>query len=172
MSPLRQTAIKYGVVCGAIRIVAYLIEAASGMLPMVNLNAFFIDQIIFFGFVLFAIKEFKDYKNGGILHFWQGISIGLIIIFVSSVIFSVFEATYYVVDETVFQSYLKNAIDFFDSQKESKLELIPLEEFNAQRKGIQETTILGLVSGNFVKKLIVGFLVVPLVAVLLRKHKN
>jgi len=172
MSPLKKIALKYGIVCGVIRIIAYMVESAMGLNPLINLNAFFIDQIIFFGFVLFSSKEFKDYKNGGVLHFWQGISIGLIIIFVSSVIFSMFEATYYVLSETVFQDYVSSAREYLESQKESMLTQITQEQFDSRVKELETTTISGLVFGNFFKKLIVGFLVVPLIAILLRKHKN
>ena len=36
-------------------------------------------RILIFGvFIFFSLKEFRDYLNGGILYFWQGMSVGML----------------------------------------------------------------------------------------------
>jgi len=172
MNPLRKTALKYAVICGVMMIVSHLIQDLLGLNPLIEFNAFFIDLIMFLGFIFFATKEFKEYKNGGILHFWQGITIGLIIIFVSCVIFTVFSTTYYTINESAFQQYLQDAMAQFEKQRSVWLEQISEEQFEEQKKGYGESTVYDLVKGKFFTKLVVGFLMTPLVAVLLRKQSN
>lgn len=172
MSTLKRTALKYAVICGIMMIISHLIQEFAGLKPLVSINAFFIDLIMFFGFVFFANKEFKEYKNGGILHFWQGISIGIIIIFVSCVIFSLFAATYYSVNEAAFSEYLQDTQIHFEKLRDASLEQMTVEQFEEQKRNYLETTVTDLVSGKFITKLIIGFLITPMVAVVLRKQSN
>lgn len=170
MSALRKTAIKYAAICGIMMVVSHFIQDAAGLKPLVSINSFFIDLIMFFGFIFFASKEFKEYKNGGILHFWQGVSIGLIIIFISCVIFSVFSATYYSINESAFNDYLQETQVHFEKLREASLEQMTVEQFEAQKKAYLDTTISDLVIGKFFTKLVIGFLMTPLVAIVLRKQ--
>jgi len=170
MSALKKTAIKYAVICGVMMIISHLIQDSAGLKPLVSLNSFFIDLIMFFGFVFFANKEFKEYKNGGVLHFWQGISIGLIIILTSCVIFSVFLATYYTINESAFNNYLQETQIHFEKLREASLEQMTVEQFETQKKNYLKTTVSDLVIGKFFTKLVIGFLMTPLVAIVLRKQ--
>lgn len=172
MSALKKTAIKYAVICGVMMIISHVIQEYAGLKPLVSINAFFIDLVMFFGFVFFANKEFKEYKNGRILHFWQGISIGIIIIFISCVIFTLFGATYYTVNEVAFNEYLQDTQTHFEKLREVSLEQMTVEQFEAQKRNYLETTVFDLVIGKFFTKLIIGFLIAPMVAVVLRKQSN
>ncbi len=151
---------------------AFYSQFLIGINPVINLNSFFIDIVIFFGFVFFGSKEFKDYKNEGYLHFWQGISIGLVIILLSSVIFTAFSATYYTVNQEIFNQYVQNAIEVFQKQKDLLLESITLEQYEENLEELKKTTISDLILTDFFKKMGVGFLVTPVVAILLRKQKQ
>lgn len=169
MSSLRKTALKYALICGVMLIATHIILDLIDAKPLINFNAFFIDLVMFFGFVFFAAKEFKEYRNGGILHFWQGISIGIIIILIGVVIFTVFLATYYTINETAFQEYIADGMAFFEKQRDNWTHLTD-EEFAKQKADYQKATVSNLVLGKFWTKLVVGFLTVPLVAIVLRKQ--
>lgn len=169
MSTLKKTALKYALICGVLLVVAHLFLDFIDAKPLINFNALFIDLVLIFGFVFFACKEFKEYQNGGILHFWQGISIGMIIISIGVVIFTVFLATYYTINEAAFQDYIVDAMNLFEKQRDNWTHLTD-EEFALQKEGYRQTTVAQLVRGKFFTKLIVGFLTVPLVAIVLRKQ--
>lgn len=170
MNALKKTAVKYAIICGLMMVVSHLIQDYAGLKPLVSINSFFIDLIMFFGFVFFANKEFKEYKNGEILHFWQGISIGLIIILISCVIFTMFSATYYTINEFAFNEYLQDTQVHFEKLREASLEQMTEEQFEAQKKAYLDTTVFDLVRGKFFTKLVIGFLMTPLVAIVLRKQ--
>ncbi len=170
--PIVKVAVKYGLICGVLSVFAYYVQLVTGMNPVMNLNSFFIDLIIFFGFIFFANKEFKDYKNSGFLHFWQGMTIGLIIIFTSAVIFSVFSATYYHVNPEVLTEYIQNAVQFLEGKKELLLERESEAAYHQRLKDLKSTTISDVVITDFFKKVGVGFLVTPVIAVLLRKQSK
>lgn len=172
MKPIVKVSIKYGLICGVMSVFAFYVQVLMGMNPLINLNSFFIDLIIFFGFIFFANKEFKDYRNDGFLHFWQGMTVGLIIIFSVGVIFSVFSATYYLINPDVFTEYVQNATKIFENQKELLLERMTEVEFNQRLVDLKATKISDLVITDFFKKVGVGFLVTPVVAVLLRKQSK
>ncbi|MEL7145632.1 MAG: hypothetical protein AAFO69_04630, partial [Bacteroidota bacterium] len=63
MSVLRKTALKYALICGALLIAAHVFLNFIDAKPLINFNALFIDLVLIFGFVFFACKEFKEYKN-------------------------------------------------------------------------------------------------------------
>ncbi|MEO1256106.1 MAG: DUF4199 domain-containing protein [Bacteroidota bacterium] len=168
MSALKKTAFKYAIICGIMMIVSHLIQDLTDMKPLMSINSFFIVLIMFFGFIFFANKEFKEYKNGGILHFWQGVSIGLIIILTSCVIFSVFSATYYSINESAFTEYLQDTQIQAEKMKEAMLEQMTVEQFEKQKKAYLEATVSDLVIGKFFTMLVIGFLMTPLVAIVLR----
>ncbi len=172
MKPIQAVSIKYGLICGVMSIFAFYVQFLLGINPLINLNSFFIDIVIFFGFIFFGAKEFKDYKNEGILHFWQGITVGMIIIFLASVIFTTFSSTYYLINQEVFKEYVQNAITVFENQKPKLLETISEEEYLQKLEDVKNTTISDLAITDFFKKAGVGFLVTPVIAVLLRKQSK
>ncbi len=71
----------YGLSGGLLAIILFLVLwYVVGMNQLVT-NKFF-DAILVLFFVFFSIKDFKDNRNNGVLHYWQGMSVGISTFFV------------------------------------------------------------------------------------------
>jgi hypothetical protein len=173
MNPLVKVSLKYAVSCGVIMCISFLIELNVGVQPNINLVSGIFDALIFFLFIFLGAKEYKDYKNDGYLHFWQGLSIGMIIFLVTGVIFLVFQATYYSVSQGAFDQYISDLISYAESRRaflvEQGMSNIDIENY---LKELKQTTLSSLIFSSLKKKLIVGFFVTPVIAVLLRKQSK
>ena len=130
---------------------------------------FFFDLGIFFLFIYFGGKEFKDYRNNGILHFWQGISIGFIVMIPAVLLFSI--VFYFMFESTpaLLQAYKDGANAMLAEQKDLYLEKFSEEQYIQQLAAVEEESTVRLLFSTFWKKIIAGFLITPVVAIILRK---
>ena len=81
-------------------------------------------------------------------------------------------ATYYTINESAFSNYLQDTQIHFEKLRDASLEQMTVEQFETQKKNYLKTTVSDLVIGKFFTKLVIGFLMTPLVAIVLRKQLN
>lgn len=161
--------IKYAILCALFLIALFFVSLNFGSNPLLDIRHFIFDIAVFFLFIFFAGKEYKDFRNDGYLHFWEGISIGFIV-FVPSVL--IFSLTLYVIFESypvLIDGYKEGAKAFLEMKKEIFLQEFSQEQLEEQIQSIDEVTSLQLVISTFGKKLFAGFLITPVVSIILRK---
>jgi len=161
--------IKYAILCGVFVLGLFFVSMNFGSNPLLDPRHFFFDLAVFFLFIYFAGKEFKDVRNGGFLHFWQGISIGFIVFIPAVLIFSLALYVIFEVYPTLIEEYKEGAKAFLESRKEIFLEEFTEDQFEKQVVSVDDVTSSRLVLNTFWKKLFAGFLVTPVVAIILRK---
>jgi len=172
LSLMIKPSIKYSVLCGVFLTGLFFVSIAFGSNPLIEVRHLIFDLAIFFLFIFFAGKEYKDVGNAGILHFWQGISLG-IIVFIPAVI--IFSLTIYIILElnpTLIDVYKKAAKALQESQRELFLEVYSEETLQKQIREVDLISSIDLVLKTFWKKLFAGFLVTPVAAIILRKKTN
>jgi hypothetical protein len=130
---------------------------------------FFFDLGVFFLFIYFSGKEFKDYRNGGYFHFWQGISIGFVVIIPAVLIFSI--AFYLIFQSTpeLIEAYKDGARALLVEKRDIYLEKFSEDQYLEQLAAVDDETTTRLLISTFWKKIIAGFLITPVVAIILRK---
>src|SRR5687768_6104734 len=112
MKSLVQVALKYGVIAGVLGAILVLGLYYIGRHPFL-IPVFFDFRIILFAvFIFFALKEFRDYYQAGILYFWQGLIVSFI--FVAS--FALIAATGIFVFIQLKPEFLSSYIDLSLSQ--------------------------------------------------------
>ena len=67
---------RYGIIGGGIVIILFLVFYFLDLDPLVNIKL--VDVLILAIFIFFALKEFRDVYNNRELHFWQGMTGGVI----------------------------------------------------------------------------------------------
>ena len=130
---------------------------------------FFFDVGVFFLFIYFGGKEFKDFRNAGYLHFWQGISIGFIVIIPAVLLFSI---VFYIMFQTnveLLEAYKEGARAMLFEKKDLYIERFSEEQYQEQLTAVADETTVRLLFSTFWKKIIAGFLITPVVAIILRK---
>lgn len=132
---------------------------------------FIFDLGIFFLFIYFSGKEFKDYRNGGYFHFWQGISIGFIVIIPAVLLFSIAFYITFQKNPELLTAYQEGTKALLDPNKEIYLEKYSEQQYE-QITAVDDETTVRLLFSTFWKKIIAGFLITPVVAIILRKNLN
>ena len=127
------------------------------------------DSGVFFLFIFFAGKEFKDFRNEGYLHFWQGISIGFIVLIPAVLIFSIAFYVIFEVNTELIVGYKEGAKAFLMDRKEIFLKEFSQEQLEEQIAAVDEVTTVQLLFSTFWKKIGAGFLVTPIISIILRK---
>lgn len=161
--------LKYSILCGIFLSALFFISLTFGSNPLLDQRHFFFDLAVFALFIFFACKEFKVYRNGGIFHFWQGINIGFIIMIPSVIIFSLFLFVIFEQFPELIDQYKVGAKLLVDAQKELYVETFGEKVIEEQYEQIDARKPIDLIMRSSVWKIITGFLVTPVVAIILRK---
>lgn len=161
--------IKYSVICGVFLIALFWLSLKFGSNPLLDAKHFFFDLSILFLFIYFANREFKTYHNEGYLHFWQGMTISLIVYLPAAVIFSLLLLLILTIDPSIMENYRLDTLAFLESKKDVLLEGISQEDYDQQKAGVKNASILDLVISSGLKKIVAGFFITPVVSIILRK---
>ncbi len=108
--------------------------------------------------------------DGGLFHFWQGMTIGFLVYTVATAVFSVLLLVYFEIITEALSSYKIAAIEFLNAKKELYLEEFGTDEFQSQIAAIEEISSFDLVLSATLKKLLAGFFITPVISIILRKQ--
>ncbi len=172
IKPLAGVGTRYGLVASVLSSMAFLALHYTGQEPMVNLHMLFIDGLLIALTLGVGMKEFRDYYNNKLLSFGQGMTIGFFYYITFSSFFGLFILLFVGVIEPDFVSqYRESIIEQLRLMSADQLESLG-EDFVQDQ--INKTGDLGpsaLVLDAFVKKILAGLVLTPLVTVIFRKLK-
>ena len=166
---MKNIGLRYAVVAAFLMIIVFLISYLIGVHPFIEMSHLFFDLFIYGLVIFFAMNEFKKVINEGVLHFWQGMTIGFFLNIFSCGIYVVFLFLIMNFDENILISYQQEAIDFLEIKSVQYIESFGKEQYQNQLETIQETTILDLMLLGGLKKFISAMLVTPVFSILKRK---
>lgn len=161
---------KYALLAGVFMVVIYHLSFWLGVNPQIDLGHLLFDLLLIGLFVFFAAKDFKTYKNGGVLHFWQGMTIGFIIYILGSVVFFGAQIFYYTFDVDAVINYQEAATKFLEERSDLFIEKFGEEAYNVQLAEIGKVTKWDLIKESTYKKLIAGIFITPVISIILRKQ--
>lgn len=161
--------IKYALFCALFLVMFFFVSDYLGSNPLIDLSQLLFDVIIFGVFIFFAQKDFRDHVSGGVLHFWQGMTIGFFVYSAVALLFSVFLGMYLWLDPTLLPTYKESALEFLTNQQEMYEEQFGEDGFQVQLDGIEAVTATDLWLSSGVKKIIAGFFVTPVISIILRR---
>ena len=161
--------IKYSILCGIFLVALFFVSLVFGSNPLLDIRHFLFDLGIFSLFIFFAGKEYKDFRNAGFLHFWQGISIGFIVFIPAVLIFSLSLYIIFEFNPVLIDGYKDGARSFLEAKKDIFLREFTEEQLAEQMATIDEVTAAQLVFNTFRRKIFAGFLITPVLSIILRK---
>ena len=172
INPIYIVSIKYGGIASLLSIILFLILYYSGRNPLL-IPAFLDFRILLFPiFLVFSIRDFKEYHNGGFLHFWQGFSIGLLVILIIAGMMSLFILILGSWIEPDFVSkFIQSSIDQIESAKEKITNAIGQEELTKVLEILPSTTLYDLALDYFLKSLPYGLFLTIIISLILRKKQ-
>jgi hypothetical protein len=123
--------------------------------------------------LVFSIRDFKENHHGGTLHFWQGFSIGLLVIILIAVLMALFILVFGTwADPGFLAKFVQSSVDQIESAKEKIKESIGQEELTKVLEILPSTTLFDLALDYFLKSLPYGLFLTIIISLILRKKPN
>lgn len=167
-----RVAYKYALICGVFLLAIFWVSYRFGSNPLIDFRHLFFDLILFALFIFFSCKEFKSYRNGGILHFWQGMSLAFMTYAPATLMFLVGMVVFFQIDPNLLSDFQAQAMDFMERNKEAFLEEMTQEQYDERIDQIRTVTATQMMMSATFKKLVAGFFVSPVITIILRKRPS
>lgn len=173
LNPIYSVSIKYGSIAAVLSIVLFLILYYSGRNPLL-IPAFLDFRILLFPiFLVFSMRDFKENWNGGFLHFWQGFSIGILVIGLIALLMALFILIFGSWIEPDFVSnFIQSSIEQIESAREKITTAIGEEELTKVLEILPSTTLYDLALDYFLKSLPYGLFLTIIISLILRRKPN
>ncbi|MEQ9300795.1 MAG: DUF4199 domain-containing protein [Cyclobacteriaceae bacterium] len=160
--------VRFGSIAGALTIVLFLVLYSMEVNPLVEARV--VDLVLIPMFLYFGLKDFRDYRNGGILHYWQGMTAGVIIYLLMALMSSIWIITFLeFIDPDLLSNYILDRAELLDGSKLQIVEQMGEQTFLESKDEIQRITSFDLALDDFLKKSIIGLMLTIMISVILRK---
>jgi len=170
LKPIVSVPLRYGAIAGLLLFIAYLVIALSGKKPWLNLNVLVMNTMVYLIFLYIGMRSFRDAKNGGFLHFWQGMSVGFILYATASVVFAVSLAVLVSAEPALLAEYIQDLLTYLESNKAELIEQFNEAHYKEQVKLANEAGVGTMVFDALIKNSISGLFIAIAVAVILRRR--
>jgi hypothetical protein len=173
LQPIYRIPIIYGLIAAAASISLFCILYYAGRNPLL-IPAFLDFRILLFPiFLVFGIRDYKENHNQGILHFWQGISIGMQTILIIAFLMSLFILIFGTLIEPGFvHEFVTESIQNIELMRDKLLESIGKESLEKSLELLPTTTIVDLAIDYLIKSLPYGIFLAIIISLILRKKPN
>jgi len=170
-SPIVKVAGKYGFIGGLVLTATLIILFYLGKHPLFLIPLVFDLRILLFAlFITLAIREFKE-TNDSVLHFWQGLTIGLICYILISFLTAIFLLIFGgLIDPSFVSEYIQLSIDNLNANRDVFEETIGSEVLDNAIENLPSTTANDLAFDYFLKSTPIGFILTLGISLMLRKQ--
>lgn len=162
-----RTALLFGLLGAALVLAYFFTLYAFGLNPLAEMNR--LDLLIILLCTLFAMGYFRDRVNGGVLHFWEGLVVGMPVVLVSVGVSSLVIYLFTKLSPDVFTGYL------------GEMEKVIRADYAAGRikdaayyqgllKSLPGITPFGKAFDIFIKNFFLCFFPTGILAIIMRKH--
>jgi hypothetical protein len=170
MKPLLRTCLRYGLLAGTLgailAVALYYLGKHPFLLPVV-----FDFRIILFGiFIFFALKEFRDFQNQGVLYFWQGFIGSYLFVLVAGLTGAVLIGIFATVMDVFVAEYITVLMKQMTEFRDVIIENVGKEAYDLQLERLPGTTAMDLAGDYFLKSMIIGFFLTVVISVVMRRH--
>jgi hypothetical protein len=160
--------LKYGLIGGGVAVLLFIIFYLLDLNPLVNIRL--IDMVILGIFIFFTLKEFRDMYNNGTLHFWQGMTGGVVNYLTIAIISSIFILVMTVIiDPEMTTNYIEGRILLLQENKQTLIDTMDEDTYKEALAGVEKTTGFDLALDDFLKKSVIGLFLTIIIAIILRK---
>ncbi|HLF34737.1 MAG TPA: DUF4199 domain-containing protein [Cyclobacteriaceae bacterium] len=172
-NPILWVSLRFGSVAGILSVVLFTILYLGGRHPLL-IPAYLDFRLLLFPiFIVFGIRDFREIRNRGILHFWQGFSVGTMIVLTLGFIMAVYIILLGGVFDHEFTSeYIAGTMQKIAETKESIISQVGEAAYNKSLEILPSTTLGDLSFDYFLKGLPLGFMLTIIISLLLRTPDN
>ena len=170
--------LKYAGFCGFFLIALFFVSLFLGLNPLLMREGLLFDVLTFLLFIYAANREFKVYHNQGILHFWQGMTIGFIVYSIAIAIFLLIVTIYFMNNFDYLEIYRQDLLNVARLEDTLLIEEFGEEGYHIVLQKIEQMNAKQILYFSFsppsvlLKKIFAAFLVTPVISLILRKNPN
>jgi len=169
-NPLVSVPITFGLIGSGLFITMFLVTYYIEKNPLIDLQLF--DFILIPIFLFMAMKQYRDYMNDKILHFWQGMTIGFITFIVIGLLSGFFVYIMLtLIDPEILTAYIVHTSNLFVAKREEFIQQFGKQLYKDSVETNLQTTAMKMGIDDFLKKAGIGFMLTIPIAVILRRRK-
>ena len=168
--PLIQVPLKYGALASALLALLFVVLYSMDKHPLFVPLFLDIRLIMLPIFMFIAMKDFRDSQNGGVLHFWQGLSIGFITFSTIAILMAGFVMLFAETSGDFLQEYISSRLELLEVNKAQSIEAFSEQFVNEQIEALPLTRPFDLAVDYFWKTIAIGIFLNIILAVVLRKQ--
>jgi len=170
VSPLVRVMARYGVLSGVIGIIAVIIFFYIGKHPFWIFPLFDPRVLLIAIFLVFGLKEIRDYFQGGILFFWQGLAGSLVLLAVMSVTGYIGILIFGSLEPEFVKMYITQGLEQINNIPADSADEIGKSAIEEVRKTIHETSVSWMAKRYAVQTYLFGFFIAVIISVVLRRQ--
>jgi hypothetical protein len=171
MQPLFKVPVKNGIIAGllgALLVIGlYYLDRHPFLIPV------FLDfRIFLFGiFIFFTLKEFRDFYQGRILYFWQGLFASFIFTLVFALVASACIWMFIEAVPEVLTRYIEVKSEELRASAKEIIERLGKEDYERNLKLLPTTNAMDLALLYLVQSFLISFPISIILSVILRSHQ-
>jgi hypothetical protein len=170
MKTLLKVSIRYGAAAGILAFILLIIIFYLGQHPLL-ISPFLDFRIFLFGiFIFFTLKEFRDHYQAGILHLWQGMFGGLMLVLIATALASFLLFLFGSWNEGFVQSYIVQMTAYVRSFPKEDIDRIGKDTYERNLNALPTTNVFKLAITYFMQGIVIGFFVNIILSVSLRRQ--
>ncbi len=167
---LIKTALLYGALCAGLLMVLFVVLFVGGKHPQMINPVLDIRLVLLPVFMFLSLKIYRDNLNGGVLHLWQGLIGGAIIVVVVGLLMMAFISIYGQLETEYVPRYVSEITQFFEKGRPAFVEQQGEEVLDAQLEKLPHTTAFALALDYFWKTLLIGVFWNIIISIIIRKQ--
>jgi len=169
-NPLFIIALRYGSIAGVVMVLLLIGTFYIGQHPLL-ISPYFDFRIVLFGvFILFALKEFRDNVNYGVLHFFQGMIGSYMLVFIAAIIGSLGVLVFAALEKNFVSSYIEAMTAYLKGFSEEDIKTIGKAVYDRNLSLLPATNSRMLAVSYFGQGILIGLFVSIVLSVILRKQ--
>lgn len=122
-------------------------------------------------FIFFALREFRDYQQGGVLYFVQGMAGSTLMVLWAALIGGVGVWIFGSLEHGFVSEYIQKTLEYLKSFPEEDIQRIGKEVYERNLELLPATNATQLASLYLAQSLVIGLLTGIIMAVILRKQQ-
>jgi hypothetical protein len=160
--------LRFGSIAGALVVVLFLVLYFMQVNPLLESRV--VDLVLIPIFLYFGLKDFRDYRNDGILHYWQGMTVGVIIYLLMALISSLWIIVFLeLIDPELLNNYILDRLQLIEGSKSQIVDQMGEQTFLDSKAELRFITSFDLALDDFLKKSIIGLMLTIMISIILRK---
>jgi hypothetical protein len=170
LPPLVGVPLKFGIAGSVLIIILFVFLFYAGKHPLLISIVTDFRLILIPLFVFMSIKEYRDYRNNQVLHFWQGLIIGFNCYFVIGSLTAILILIFPNFEPEFLNKYIDISTNQLINNKEQVISAVGENAYNRTLQKMPLTTSIDLALDYAMKTLLIGIPITIIISVLLRRQ--